>query len=158
MSQHRQKSSLAMALACAALLLLSSCAGSGEGVGEGGSPNNPGGPPPGDGSSTTSFRNIQESIFKPSCVCHVGAAAPQGLVLSTDSTLDLLVNKPSGEMPDLSRVEPGNPDDSYLIRKLEGGPDIVGFQMPPTELGETHLAQEQINLIRQWIADGALDN
>jgi hypothetical protein len=147
-----------MALACAALLLLSSCAGSGEGVGEGGSPNNPGGPPPGDGSSTTSFRSIQDSIFKPSCPCHAGAAAPQGLVLNTDSTLDLLVNKPSGEMPELFRVEPGNPDDSYLIRKLEGGPDIVGFQMPPTELGETHLAQEQINLIRQWIADGALDN
>ena len=156
MSPYSQSRYLILVLACTVLLLLSSCAGSGEGVGEGGNPNNPGGPPPGGGS--VSFRHIQESIFKPSCPCHAGAAAPQGLVLNTDSTLDLLVNKTSGEAPDLFRVEPGNPDDSYLIRKLEGGPDIVGFQMPPTELGETHLAQDQIDVIRQWITDGALAN
>ncbi len=65
---------------------------------------------------------------------------------------------PRVEVPALFRVEPGNPDDSYLIRKLEGGPDIVGFQMPPTELGEAHLPQEEIDVIRQWITEGAQDN
>jgi hypothetical protein len=148
---------LTMVLACAVPLLLAACAGSGEGVGDADNPPPSGSPPPGNGSGA-SFRSIQENIFTPSCVCHVGAAAPQGLVLNTGNALDLLVNRASGEVPELFRVEPGNPDDSYLIRKLEGGPDIVGFQMPPTELGETHLAQEQINVIRQWIADGALDN
>jgi len=157
MSSYSHTRYLIMVLAYAALLLLSACAGSGEGVDDAGSPNPPGGPPPGDGSGS-SFRSIQDNIFKPSCVCHAGAAAPQGLVLNTDGALDLLVNRTSSQAPDLFRVEPGNPDDSYLIRKLEGGPDIVGFQMPPTELGEAHLAQEHIDVIRQWIADGALDN
>ena len=159
MSPYSYPRYILMVLACAVLMLLSSCAGSGEGLDDGGGPNPPGNPPPGDGgSSAVSFRSIQDNIFKPSCVCHAGASAPQGLVLNTDTTLDILVNRASGEAPDLFRVEPGNPDDSYLIRKLEGGPDIVGFQMPPTELGEAHLAQEKIDTIRQWIADGALNN
>ena len=104
------------------------------------------------------FSNIQSNIFVPSCPCHQGASAPQGLVLNTTATLDMLVNTSSNQAPNLFRIEPGNPNTSYLIHKLEGGPDIVGFQMPPTELGETHLRQEEIDVVRQWIIDGALAN
>jgi hypothetical protein len=94
-------------------------------------------------------------IFIPICVCHVGAAAPLGLVLDTDESIDLLVNIPSAQVQDLFRVEPGNPDDSYLVRKLEGGPDIGGSQMP---LGGPPLAQDMIDQVREWIMAGALDN
>jgi hypothetical protein len=52
-------------------------------------------------------------------------------------------------------VEPGNPDDSYLIRKLEGGPNISGGQMP---LGGPALDQATINQIRDWITAGAQNN
>ena len=48
-------------------------------------------------------------------------------------------------------VMPGVPDSSYLIQKLEGTAPI-GSQMP---LGIPLLEQSQIDLIRQWIADGA---
>jgi hypothetical protein len=140
-------------------MLLGACAGSGDGLDEQGNPIDGDGAGPTDGLPfAATFRSIQANIFVPSCPCHQGASAPQGLVLNTDATLDVLVNTSSQEMPDLFRIEPGNPDDSYLIRKLEGGPNIVGFQMPPTELGEAHLRQEEIDVIRQWIADGALDN
>ena len=52
----------------------------------------------------------------------------------------------------LLRVEPGNPDDSYLIRKLEGTAS-EGDQMP---LGGPPLPQSTIDFARQWITDGAL--
>jgi hypothetical protein len=68
----------------------------------------------------------------------------------------LLVVTPSNEVPDLFRVEPGNPDDSYIVRKLEGDPSIVGTRMPPPP--RAPLDQEEIDVIRQWIIDGALDN
>ena len=158
------------------MLLLGGCAGSGEDLDEQGNPISdttpppeepppeepppeeppPEEPPPTDDAPT--FTSIQETIFVPFCVCHVGAQAPLGLVLNSAATWDLLVNMPSERVSNLFLVEPGNPDDSYLIRKLEGGPGIAGFQMPPTELGEQHLPQELIDLVRAWIAAGALDN
>ena len=63
----------------------------------------------------------------------------------------MLVNVPSQEVPSLLRVEPGNPDDSYLVQKIEGTAS-VGGQMP---LGGPELSDEAIAAIRQWIADGA---
>jgi hypothetical protein len=148
------------------LLILGGCAGSGEDLDEQGNPISDDTPPivepppeempPVDEAPT--FTSLQETIFVPFCVCHVGAIAPQGLVLNSAATYDLLVGTPSEQMSDLLRVEPGNADDSYLIHKLEGGPSIQGFQMPPTELGEQHLPQETIDLVREWIAAGALDN
>ena len=101
------------------------------------------------------FTELQEMIFVPFCTCHTGANAPLGLVLNTDATYDLLVDEPSAQVPTLLRVEPGNPDNSYLIRKLEGGPDIAGAQMPR---GGPPLSQETIDDVRAWITDGAPNN
>ena len=163
-------------LAWIVLLILGGCSGSGEGLDEQGNPIVDDTPPvvepppevmppeemppeempPMDDAPT--FTSIQETVFVPFCVCHVGAIAPRGLVLNSDATYDLLVGTPSEQVSDLLRVEPGNPDDSYIILKLEGSPEITGFQMPPTELGERHLPQETIDLVREWIAAGALDN
>lgn len=57
-------------------------------------------------------------------------------------------------MPEFVRIEPGDPDNSYLVRKVEGS-NIVANRMP---LGAAPLDQEQIDLIRQWVTDGAPDN
>jgi hypothetical protein len=59
---------------------------------------------------------------------------------------------PSGEEPALQRVAPGDPNKSYLIQKLEGTA-ATGGRMP---LNGTPLSQADINMIRQWITDGAL--
>jgi hypothetical protein len=48
-------------------------------------------------------------------------------------------------------VEAGDPDNSYLIQKLEGTAS-EGAQMP---FGGPPLDQAVIDDIRQWIADGA---
>ncbi|RMF57487.1 MAG: hypothetical protein D6748_11040 [Calditrichaeota bacterium] len=100
--------------------------------------------------------NIQSFIFTPVCTeCHSGAGAPRGLQLTEGNSYGLLVNVRADEKPEFFRVEPFNPDDSYLIKKVEGTPDISGGRMP---LNRPPLTADQIKVIRRWIANGAPDN
>jgi hypothetical protein len=102
------------------------------------------------------FPEIQANVFTPSCAlsfCH-GAAMQAMLDLREGASYDHLVGIPSVEVPDHVRVEPFKPDDSYLICKLENCSWIVGSQMP---LIGGPLGQEVIDIIRQWITDGALE-
>lgn len=134
------------------LFLVAGCAGNGKGLDENGNPIGAGGGGQNLAFDPT-FTNIKNNVFNPICTqCHIGVAAPQGLNLSPDTAYSLLVNVASAEKPQYLRVQPGNPDDSYIIRKLEGGPDIAGAQMPRNL---TPLSQETINSIRAWIAKGA---
>lgn len=100
---------------------------------------------------------IQETIFTPSCAtsgCHAGANPPDGLLLTAGDAYTNIVNVASVQMPSLSRVEPGNPDDSYLVRKIRGA-GIVAGRMP---LGRPSLSSEEIDLIVRWVTEGAADN
>ena len=107
-------------------------------------------PPP----LTADYQSIQDNVFTPICTrCHSGAAAPEGLQLDAAHAYDLLVGVPSSEQPQLLRVDPGAPDRSYLVLKLEGAPGILGAQMP---FGGPPLPQATIDVIRQWISAGAL--
>ena len=63
-----------------------------------------------------------------------------------------LISVPSSEVQSLLRVNPGDPNNSYLIQKLEGTA-AVGQRMP---LGGPFLPQSDIDVIRQWISAGAL--
>ena len=130
------------------------CAGNGEGLDANGQPIGsapPGVPPP---SLTPDFASIQANVFTPICTqCHIGASAPLGLQLDETHSYALLVGIPSAEQPGVLRVSPGNPDNSYIVRKLQGTPGISGGQMP---LGQSPLPQSTIDAIRQWITDGAL--
>ena len=129
------------------ILILAGCtAGSGEGLDQNGQPipiN-----PPGD----SDFQEIQDTVFTPICTqCHIGANAPQGLRLDAANSYAMLVNVASHEVPSLLRVNPGNPDQSYIVHKIEGNA-AVGGRMP---LGQAALPQDRIDLIRSWIAAGA---
>jgi len=97
------------------------------------------------------------NVFTLTCAttgCHFGAGAPQGLRLDAASSFALLVGVPSMEESSVLRVVPGDPDNSYLIQKLEGNASS-GQQMP---LNAPALPQSTINVIRQWISDGAIDD
>jgi hypothetical protein len=52
-------------------------------------------------------------------------------------------------------VTAGNADASYLVRKLEGGPNITGGRMP---LGGAPLDPALIANVRAWITAGAPNN
>ncbi len=105
-------------------------------------------------SSGATLEAIQASVFTPSCAvsgCHTGDSPPEGLRLDAGFSFDNLVDVPSSEVPELLRVEPGNPDDSYLVQKIEGNAD-VGARMP---LGGPPLDQDLIDDIREWITNDA---
>ena len=103
------------------------------------------------------FSQIQANVFTPTCAttgCHFGAGAPQGLRLDAASSFALLVGVASTEESSVLRVAPGDPNNSYLIQKLEGTASS-GEQMP---LNAPALPQATIDVIRQWIGDGAIDD
>jgi hypothetical protein len=129
----------------------------GSGGGGGGSQYTPPGGGGGGGGGGTpllpTFQSIQTNVFDRICTtCHLGATAPQGLRLDAANSYALLVGVTSAQEPPLVRVQPGNPGNSYLIRKLEGT-QTVGDRMP---LNLTPLPASDIQVIRQWIQDGAL--
>lgn len=137
--------------ACVAAALLVACAGNGEGLDANGQPVGSGNG--GTGPLTADFQSIQDNVFTPICTrCHSGAAAPEGLQLDAAHSYALLVGVPSTEVPSLDRVKAGDPDNSYIVQKLEDAPGIVGAQMP---FGGPYLPQSTIDVIRQWITDGA---
>jgi len=134
------------------LLSIAACAGNGNGLDANGRPlgsGNSGSTPP----LSADFASLQANIFSPICaaVCHTGGGAPEGLRLDAADSFNLLVGVPSTEVPALLRVKPGDPDNSYIIQKLEGHA-AVGAQMP---LGGPYLSVSTIAFIRQWITDGA---
>lgn len=114
-----------------------------------------------------SFVSIQRDIFaapdssgRPACItCHIagGAAAGTGLFLNDPATAYAsLVGRGSRLKPGETLVIPGDPDGSYIVRKLEGGPNINGLRMPRTT--GPFLTEGQMIVIRRWIKEGAANN
>ena len=102
--------------------------------------------------------SIQANIFDRKCAtpgCHAGPNPQQGQDLSAGQAHANIVNVRSMGNAALNRVTPGDPDNSYLVWKIEGRPEISGERMPR---GRGPLSPEAITAIRQWIADGAQDN
>jgi hypothetical protein len=95
-------------------------------------------------------------VFTPSCAtagCHSGATPQAGLNLEAANSFAMLVGVASTQDAGVQRVNPGNPNLSYLITKLEGA-GASGGQMPPGGA----LPAAEITTIRQWITDGAIDD
>jgi hypothetical protein len=102
------------------------------------------------------FSEIQASVFTPTCAtstCHAGATPGGGLNLEAANSYTMLVGIQSSQDAGFMRVQPGNPDNSYLIQKLEGTAS-GGVPMPPSGA----LPQADIDTIRQWITNGAIDD
>jgi hypothetical protein len=115
-------------------------------------------------SLTPTFSSIQREIFlttdpagRAACAnCHNpngSAFRAVGLDLSSEVAYGLLVGVPSRERPEVLRVAPGDPDNSYLMQKIEGRAGIVGLRMPRS--GPPYLTAGQIRIIRRWIERGA---
>ncbi|MCB1757305.1 MAG: hypothetical protein KDJ38_17405 [Gammaproteobacteria bacterium] len=112
-------------------------------------------PVPETGATTSSlFNRVQDEILTPDCAtsgCHNGTSSPLGLNLIEGKSWAKLVNKPSNQVSGLLLVEPSNADASYLMHKLVGNAG-GGVQMP---LGKPPLSADQLQLVRDWINDGA---
>jgi hypothetical protein len=113
--------------------------------------------PPGGGNPpdpTATFTRVQNEIFTPSCSligCHDRIGQQSQLILSPGSAYTNIVNVPSVELPQIHRVTPNDPANSYLYRKVVGS-GITGDRMPQTSPA---LTDAEIALIRDWIRRGA---
>ncbi len=103
--------------------------------------------------------NIQASIFSPRCAtaaCHDATTRSGNLSLEDGASYNELV----GVEPDIEiareagllRVDPEDPENSFLLIKLEGPPPSQGSRMP--QIGPP-LEDAEIDLIRAWIVSGA---
>jgi hypothetical protein len=100
------------------------------------------------------FSSISEVIFAPKCAlytCHSPANYHKSgnIDFSTKDAYYSLVNVRSNLFPDEFRIKPGDPDNSNLIKRLEG---TILAGIP---LERDNISQQEINVIRQWIKDGA---
>jgi hypothetical protein len=109
---------------------------------------------------TSTFEQIQRQIFTPTCAlptCHNVAQAEHQMSLAEGEAYASLVGVPPANFVASSagylRVDPGNPANSFILKKLEG--DLVdgeGVQMPKDLKRLHHL---HVDLIEEWIAAGA---
>lgn len=114
--------------------------------------------PPNDG--PISFSAHIQPIFTTNCsVCHRpgGIAHLRGIVLElTEGNSYLgLVNQPSIQQSDLTLVVPGDSNASLLFHKVNSNSPPIGDRMP---LLGPPLPRAAIDLIRDWIDQGALNN
>ncbi len=107
-----------------------------------------------------------QPLFTGSCTgatCHVLGGPGAGLVLEDGMTWASAVNVPAAQVQKtsmLDRVEPGAPDLSYLVHKLQGThlqASVLGIGMAMPANGMC-LPPADIGRIRAWIEEGALDN
>lgn len=97
----------------------------------------------GNGTPTVSYAlDIQPVLTQDCIVCHGGAGG-----LSVDTYAGLMAGGNSGAV-----VVPGDPDQSRLIQRLEG------TIQPTMPLNAPELTTAEIDRIRQWILEGALNN
>ena len=146
-------------LALLAAIFVTGCAGSGGGGGGGGGKPRCVPPPVGE---RISFSNNIQPIFNRSCAlagCHTAGTLSGNLDLSAGRSYGQLVGVPSFEVPRLKRVEPGKPDDSYLVLKIQGTAGIGGAPMPlgcpVPPAGGVCLSPDDLPAIRLWITQCA---
>lgn len=109
---------------------------------------------------TSTFEQIQRQIFTPTCAiptCHNVAQGEHQMSLAPGEAYASLVGvAPTNVVANgagLKRVDPGNPDNSFILKKLRGElVDGEGVQMPKDLKRLHHL---HVDLIEEWIAAGA---
>ncbi len=143
----------ALALACALGLLTAALAACGGDGGEDGAP-----AASQDLGEPVGYEEVQGVFEEYGCTaCHPGVNS--SLDLTAGNSYEQLVGVPALEDPTLYRVVAGDPERSFLYLKVGGAAPVadipaIGTRMPPAA---PSIAQEDMDLIRRWILQGAKD-
>ncbi len=106
-------------------------------------------------SSEPSYAADIEPIFAKRCGdCHSAKEAKAHLILDPGRGYEDLVGKAAFQVPGMKLVKPGDPESSYLWKKLDHTAR-EGKGMPRTLFGSKKLPSDEMELIRNWIATGA---
>jgi hypothetical protein len=115
-------------------------------------------PAAGKANPVVSFRRDVAPVLQTSCaMCHQNAGPMAGLSLEAAEAYGMLVNVQSSERP-MMRVQPRQPAQSYLIRKLEGDHVAAGGKGLAMPIGQAPLTKQELEQVRLWITQGAPDN
>jgi len=104
------------------------------------------------------LENVQSEVFDVACAsCHSGSSPAGNLDLSSaEASYNSLVTRPADNSVAYengwSLVKAGEPDLSFLCRKIEYPGMGEGAPMPP---GDEQLNDIYIDLVRRWIEEGA---
>jgi hypothetical protein len=108
---------------------------------------------------------VFSQVLEPRCTfssCHSAPTVAAKLDLSRERACGALVNAVSCLFPQRRLVVPSNPDDSFLMHKLTGTglsemPDgnCSSQSNAPMPFGGSTIPDEEIDLVRSWIAAGA---
>lgn len=109
--------------------------------------------------------DIHDKYFSRSCTfggCHDSGSRAGDLNLQDSGLHTALVNVPAAD-PKAGprgkvRVVPGAPNDSFFLQKLEGTMARDEGNLMPDGADEPIDPNCRIQMVRQWITDGALDN
>ncbi len=148
------------------LLLVPACGT--EPGGDDGGVTDSGGATDGGGGGALTWSQVQSEVISgcTAALCH-GAGNQNGVIeLGDANAYAMLVGAASSEVPTMNYIEPGDPQTSYLYRKLEGtqvsacseaGLNTMqcGEQMPR---GRPALSADLREGLRLWIVGGALEN
>lgn len=99
------------------------------------------------------FEGIQTKLFNTTCAlsgCHGDNGTQANLLLVEGEAYANLVNVQSYLFPQMVRVEPGDAENSLIIKVLRG--ELL--QMPP----DSKLDAAIIDSVAMWINNGALNN
>lgn len=106
--------------------------------------------------ATVSYQKDIVPILEQNCAtCHLTGEEAGAMSLVGDAAIGFLVSKPSEGAPAIMRVEPGAPDKSYLMMKLEGTHIDHGGSGARMPFGGFPLDDGDMAKIRAWIAQGA---
>ena len=108
----------------------------------------------------SSYHDIQKYIFDKSCAnsaCHAAPTNAGNLNLTYGSSYENLIRKipqnPAAVTAGMKLVDPGSPDNSFLLTKLMGSTVTEqGARMP---FGSGILHNGKVEAVRAWIATGA---
>lgn len=107
------------------------------------------------GNEAVSFQRDIVPLLKSRCAaCHLTGDEPGNMALHPGAAYKTLVGVPSIESR-LLRVKPGAPNESYIVRKLEGThleAGGTGLRMP---IEGAPLSEAEIQRVRDWIKNGA---
>ena len=91
------------------------------------------------------------TLFKKFCSvagCHQGQYPKKKLNLEPDKFYNATVDMPSLQVDSLKLVDTKNPEQSYLLKKVNGESGIVESRMP---VDAPPLKEEEIEIIKNWI-------
>ncbi|MEE9322078.1 MAG: PQQ-dependent sugar dehydrogenase [Granulosicoccus sp.] len=97
------------------------------------------------------FSELQEEVFNRCSGCHDSNGSAGFNLRPKSEAYANLINQPSTHKEGAILVIPFDPDNSYLVQKMEGAEGIVGRSM---SYGGPSYAQQ----VREWIAAGALND